>query len=360
MQKLLCLAAASLLSHTTFAAEPVAYHGKPDCRIAPLDTVPASSAVSWDGACEGGFAQGKGELKWMGANFKQPRLTATLVRGEVAGEGELKTAEYTYIGTLRRGVPHGKGFFTYKSGMQYEGDVVAGQREGKGIAVETDRSEYAGEWKDGRPHGWGEMKYAEGGSYSGQWQQGKRQGRGKLVYAGSGRTFEGEFANDLIVGAEAQEFDMLRHAFLREDRAILRERDNRTTKVSIPLDQPWEALTQDQKNIVRSRYPALARGDDPPYPSKGPLEILKAISAFNRDAGAAEGTLRMVVLVGADGKAKRAEVFEKPTVYDLEEDQRLLKRIARVLMLTPYKPAMCQGEPCEMVYPVVNEFIVKN
>lgn len=352
MKKPICFVAA-LLSHAALAADP-AYLGKPNCRIAALDIVPANSAVSWDGTCEGGYAQGKGELKWTGANWKQPRLMATLVRGEVAGEGELKTADYTYIGTLRRGVPHGKGYFTYKSGMQYEGDVVAGQREGKGIAVETDRSEYVGEWKDGRPHGWGEMKYAEGGSYSGQWQQGKRHGRGKLVYAGNGRSFEGEFANDLIVGAEAQEFDMLRYAFLREDR------DNRTTNGGIPLDQPWEALTQDQKNIVRSRYPALARGDEPPYPSKGPLDILKAISSFNREAGAAEGTLRMAVLVGADGKAKRAEVFEKPTVYDLEEDQRLLKRITRVLMLTPYKPAMCQGEPCEMVYPVLNEFIVKN
>ena len=358
MQKLICFAAA-LLSHNALAAEPAIYFGKLNCRIAALEPAPRYDTVDWNGACEDGFAVGQGELKWIDEKTRNRyRLKATLVRGEVAGEGELKTAEYTYIGTLRRGVPHGKGFFTYKSGMQYEGDVVAAQREGKGIAVETDRSEYVGEWKDGRPHGWGEMKYAEGGSYSGQWQQGKRHGRGKLVYAGSGRTFEGEFANDLIVGAEAQEFDMLRHAFLREDREIRRDQDNRTTKVSIPLDQPWEALTQDQKNIVRSRYPALARGDDPPYPSKGPLEILKAISAFNRDAGAAEGTLRMVVLVGADGKAKRAEVFEKPTVYDLEEDQRLLKRIARVLMLTPYKPAMCQGEPCEMVYPMVNEFIV--
>ncbi|XYJ10541.1 MORN repeat-containing protein [Telluria sp. B2] len=337
------------------AAEPAIYFGKHNCRIAALEPAPRYDTVDWNGACEDGFAVGQGELKWNDGKKKDRyRLKATLVRGEVQGEGELKTADYTYIGTLRRGVPHGKGFFTYKSGMQYEGDVVAGQREGKGIAVETDRSEYAGEWKDGRPHGWGEMKYAEGGSYSGQWQQGKRHGRGKLVYAGSGRTFEGEFANDLIVGAEAQEFDTLRYAFLREDR------DNRTTNGGIPLNQPWEALTQAQKNIVRSRYPALARGDDPPYPSKGPFEFLKAIAALNRDAGAAEGTLRMAVLVGADGKAKRADVFEKPSLGDPKDDQKLVKRIASILMLTPYKPAMCQGEPCEMVYPVLNEFIVKD
>ena len=354
MQKLICFVAASLLSHSALAAEPIAYFGKLNCRIAALEPAPRYDTVDWNGACEDGFAVGQGELKWIDEKTRNRyRLKATLVRGEVQGEGELKTADYTYIGTLRRGVPHGKGFFTYTSGMQYEGDVVAGQREGKGIAVETDRSEYAGEWKDGRPHGWGEMKYAEGGSYSGQWQQGKRQGRGKIVYAGSGRTFEGEFANDLIVGAEAQEFDMLRHAFLREDRDY--SAPNR-----IPLDQPWEALTQDQKNIVRSRYPALARGDDPPYPSKGPLEFLKAISTLNREAGAAEGTLRMAVLVGADGKAKRADVFEKPSLGDPKDDQKLVKRIASLLMLTPYKPAMCQGEPCEMVYPVLNEFIVKD
>jgi len=354
MRNALCFVAASLLSHTVLAAEPAIYFGKLNCRIAALEPAPRYDTGDWNGACEDGYAVGQGELKWIDAKKKDRyRLKATLVRGEVQGEGELKTADYTYIGILRHGVPHGKGFFTYTSGMQYEGDVVAGQREGKGIAVETDRSEYAGEWKDDRPHGWGEMKYAEGGSYSGQWQQGKRQGRGKIVYAGSGRTFEGEFANDLIVGAEAQEFDTLRHAFLREDRDY--SAPNR-----IPLDQPWEALTQDQKNIVRSRYPALARGDDPPYPSKGPLEFLKAISTLNREAGAAEGTLRMAVLVGADGKAKRADVFEKPSLGDPKDDQKLVKRIASLLMLTPYKPAMCQGEPCEMVYPVLNEFIVKD
>jgi len=333
------------------AAEPVPYLGQANCRIAVFAQIPASSVVSWDGACEGGYAHGKGVLRWLGANWTQMNVPATLVRGEIQ-EAEWTTRDYTYIGTLRQGIPHGKGYFTYKSGMQYEGDVVDGKREGKGIAVETDRSEYVGEWKDGKPHGWGEVKYAEGGSYTGQWRMGKRHGRGKLVYAGSGRTFEGEFANDLIVGPEAQEIDFLRYAFLREDRWRGPDRER------VPLDQPWEALTEEQKTTVRSRFPALARGDEPPYPSAGLLDVLKAIKQLNQKAGAAEGLLRMSVLVGADGKAKRADVFEKPSLYDPETEQQLIKSIASVLMLTPYKPAMCQGKPCEMVYPLLSEFVV--
>jgi hypothetical protein len=352
MTRLLCVAALVLSSQAALAADAV-YLGRPNCRIAVFAPVPDSSVVSWDGACVDGYAQGKGMLRWMGEKWKQMNLSVTLMRGEIEGDAELKTGDYTYIGTLRQGIPHGKGYFTYKNGVQYEGDVVDGIREGKGIAVETDRSEYAGEWKDGKPHGWGEVKYAEGGSYTGQWQMGKRHGRGKLVYAGSGRSFEGEFANNLIVGPEAQEIDFLRYAFLREDRT------GGPARASIPLDQPWEALTEDQKATVRSRFPALERGDEPPYPSAGPLDVLRAIGQLNQKAGAAEGTLRMAVLVGADGKAKRADVFEKPSLDTPEAEQQLVRNIASVLMLTPYKPAMCQGKPCEMVYPVLNEFIAE-
>lgn len=325
------------------------YTGFDDCRIAPLEPAPRNDAVEWSGACEGSFAVGKGELDWKDEKKNRYRLKATLVRGEVQGEGELKTAEYTYIGTFRRGVPHGAGFFTYKRGNMYEGGVVDGKHEGKGISIHPDRTEYTGEWKNGKWHGWGEIKYGLGGSYSGQWQEGKRHGHGRIVYTGSGRSYEGKFENDLVAGT----------APLVEEpvKARLQSRSRTPTLTGyLPFDAGWEDLTEPQKNVARGMYPALEAGDDPPYPAKGTRELFEAVEKLNNKAGAAEGFLRVHALIGADGKAKQVNVYEKPTLNDKEDAERLVKYIASLLMMGSYKPAMCQGKPCEMVYPLLFDF----
>ena len=140
MKNLLCFTVAALFGHTALAGDP-AYLGKPDCRIAVLDTVPAGVELRWSGACEGGYAQGKGVLKWREAEDKPVTLSATLVRGEVSGEAELVTPAYEYAGTLKQGVPHGEGFFKYADGEgMYEGGVVNGKREGKGTNGEDTRT----------------------------------------------------------------------------------------------------------------------------------------------------------------------------------------------------------------------------
>jgi hypothetical protein len=86
------------------------YTGFDNCRIAPLEPAPRWDAVDWDGPCTGGFASGKGELYWKDEQGRRYRLKATLVRGEVQGEGELKTEDFSYIGTYRRGCPMGRVF----------------------------------------------------------------------------------------------------------------------------------------------------------------------------------------------------------------------------------------------------------
>lgn len=340
------------VSHATAApanpsvrADLPGYTGFDDCRIAPLEPAPRNEVVEWNGACEGGFAVGKGELDWKDEKKNRYRLKAKLVRGEVQGEGELKTAGYTYIGTFLRGMPHGTGFFTYKSGNMYEGGVAHGEQDGKGIFVWMSRSEYVGEWKDGKRQGWGEMKYAEGGSYSGQWHLNKWHGKGELVHAGSGRKFEGRFEDGRIAGSAQPAIDDEKYALLHKDRTP-------SLTSSVPLDASWEQLTETQKNGVRETYAALEQGDDPPYPVKGRRQVFEAVVKLNRMTGAAEGNLTIYVLVGADGKAKHATIFEKPVLRDAEDVEKLVKNVAGVMMLDTYKPAMCQGKPCEMVYPI--------
>jgi hypothetical protein len=57
----------------------------------------------------------------------------------------------------------------------------------------------------------------------------------------------------------------------------------------------------------------------------------------------------MHVLVGADGQAKSARGIGLP-------DSKIVRNIANFAMNQEYKPAICRGQPCEMIYPVAFAF----
>jgi hypothetical protein len=57
----------------------------------------------------------------------------------------------------------------------------------------------------------------------------------------------------------------------------------------------------------------------------------------------------MHVLVGADGQAK-----EVRKVGSFDED--VIRYVASAAMAQRYKPAVCHGQPCEMLYPIDIEF----
>lgn len=318
-----------------------------NCRIAALEPAPRNDDVDWSGDCEAGIATGPGKLTWYDAAKKRYMLSATLVRGKVQGQGELTTDEGVYTGTFQRGLPHGTGFWRYKSGAMYEGELVAGKREGKGIYLSRDRSQYTGEWKDDKRNGWGEATFSLGGSYNGQWQDDVFQGHGKIVYAGAGHTYEGKFASGRIAGTAAPVIEYGSFPVFSEGfgypRPIFTD--------FVPPDASWEMLTEAQKNSLRALYEALEPGDEPPYPLKGTREVLTAVSRINSEA-LTEGNLRIAVLVGADGKAKSAKVTEKPTFSQSAKIDTMVKYVVAVMMLDNYKPAMCRGKPCEMFYPV--------
>jgi hypothetical protein len=310
------------------------YNGRDTCRIAPLLPVPRKRIqVDWRGACSSdGFASGDGELDWIDVAGKRYRLKGRLVRGVVQGEGELKTDAFTYIGTLRQGVPDGSGYFKYANGEQYEGEVAAGKRNGKGIMLWLDQGRYTGEWKNDAMAGWGERVYALGGSYSGQWQDDKWHGHGKLVYAGSGRVHEGQFENDAPAGSAPAAAGL---ADMNDQRTLAQQHEQR-----------------------RADYKAIAPGDTPPYPAEGLGELAKAVHVLNHWADSAEGTLLLHVRVGADGKAKDVKAYEKPTLTDPAKVDAMVTHIANLLLLTPFQPGVCDGKPCEMIFPLRFAFSV--
>ena len=337
----LALAAALCLT-PAFAAEP-SWAGEASCRVAPLQPAPRDGEVSWKGACVGGYASGKGVLAWRSDKRENYSVEATLVRGEADGEAVLTTPAYRYTGTLKNGLPHGQGYFEYTEAKGwYEGDVVAGLPHGKGIRLKLDRSRYTGDWADGERNGWGEATFSNGGSYTGRWKDDKFDGQGKIVYAGSGRTYEGLFQDGRVAGLPEPEVDKGRYAIRAAAAGSRALKEDRVTGY-VPLDSGWDELTPAQKNKIRSGYPALETGDEPPFPVKGERALFDAVARINQALGVVEGHLGVHVLIGKDGKPITVTTYGAP-------NPALVRAVSNLMVLQEYKPAVCHGAPCEMVY----------
>jgi len=265
-----------------------------------------------------------------------------------AGEVQLKLpGGGIYIGTVSNGVPDGKGYFQDADGTQYEGEVRLGQRTGAGEALFPSGDRYKGEWKNGKPDGIGTMTYMLGGAYEGRWRGGYPDGRGMMTYAGSGRRAEVGFVNgERIDGpppTPIQEAPKARYAVRQAHPPIGSRLAHAIHTSEFPLDVGWEGLTLAQQRIIRDKYPALHAADEPPYPLKGPKALYARLGELIGEYDINE-EVKINVLVGADGKVVSVTAigFEHPDA----------RRLAGTLVgLLPYKPARCDGKPCQMMVP---------
>lgn len=346
------LLATLALCNVANAAEPPAWHGDADCKVAAITPQPKNDAVKWAGPCKDGYAEGQGVLTWSAPGKGDLKLEATLVRGQVSGEATMSGKFGSYIGTFKHGQPHGQGFFRFADGKLYEGDVVNGKPEGTGTGLDLDRSRYDGQWKDGKRNGHGKQVYTLGGSYEGEWKDDKFDGKGVIVYVGSGRRYEGLFREGRVDG--------LAKAATEEGRYFLQSGYHKTgTRIADPdaigygpLNATWEQLTPGQQNLVKSFYAALEEGDEPPYPLYGTGKLYSDLIKV-RDAVASRltGDLLMHILVGKDGKPRSISSYGTL-------DPQFVKYAASVMMLQQFKPAVCHGEPCEMIYPAKFAFTI--
>jgi hypothetical protein len=339
------------LAHGANTPEPL---GEPGCRIADITPRPMGDAVSWSGACKDGYAEGKGVLAWRVSGEGKRKLQATLARGEISGEGTLDYAGGQYIGSFRQGMPHGSGYFAYaKSGDQYEGGVVDGVREGTGVMVAVDGSTYEGQWKAGKRHGRGKAKFKLGGSYEGDWHEGRMHGKGTIVYGGSGRTYTGEFRDNRAVGAVPAPTDDEPQFGLNEAWAETGfQRPAKRPSSPTPMDKVWAAMTPAQQNIIRNGYPALDDRDEPPYPLQGLATYYKGISELYRKIPEYEGNSMIYLTVGADG------VPTSVTTYGITHKE-FGRYVSMVAMMQRFKPALCAGTPCAMVFPLRFQFTLE-
>lgn len=335
------LGLAMLGCRPALAQDAQAWNGAPDCRIAAVKP-DAAKPPSWSGGCKDGYAEGKGVLEWRTGTGDAFRLSATLRAGAIQGEGELRFPDGgNYTGTFRDGVPEGHGYYRDAKGNQFEGEVHAGRFSGPGEVLYAMGNDYKGELKDNRPDGVGTMTYILGGRYEGHWKDGKRNGSGKLVYAGlpmrEVATIDGRDPN--------------RHGIVPTKTYTLKEESARTgSRIAldaargspVPPELGYGELSAEQRAIVDSWYPALAPGDEPPYPLHGPAEFYRFASAV---AGKTRtrGDIRIYVLVSKDGKVAGVRASGL-------DDADVRKALSTGAGAIAYKPARCAGQPCEMAY----------
>ena len=111
------------------------------------------------------------------------------------------------------------------------------------------------------------------------------------------------------------------------------------------MRKTWQELSDSHRKFMRGHYNNMPNEDEPPYPKAGLISIYQPILKIqNRFTG--KGKVEMYVTVESSGKPRSVSVYQSP-------DPDLTREIASVLMLTEYKPAICNGQPCTMEFPLV-------
>ena len=119
--------------------------------------------------------------------------------------------------------------------------------------------------------------------------------------------------------------------------------------LKIPLDKTYQQLTPEEKADFHAMYEAMPPGDEPPFPLTGMRPVFSAIRK-GQEIVHARGRLNLVVTVDAEGKA--TQVADLGGLEGRNADQ-MTQFAGSVLLMTKFKPAICDGRPCPSQFPVV-------
>ncbi len=282
------------------------------------------------------------------------KLTATFKDNQVVGEAEINFPDgSTYHGHMLDGKLHGLGYMRMAGGCQYEGGFKNNMRDGAGLFVTPAGNRFDGEWKENKPNGKGKLAFRLGGMVEADWAMGKINGKAIVTYAGSGRRDEvTTFAEETFDTCASQESARKSYAIKDPTYAIgSRIRRDIVTGLTVPAHKTYAEFDAEEKRAIKSGYGPMAAGDEPPYPAKG-LKPIYALISQGQQRARAEGELFLIVQVGADGKGKNVTMIGSPS-------PELTKFAAHVVLQADYKPAVCDGKPCEMPFPFRMRFTMK-
>ncbi len=282
------------------------------------------------------------------------KLTATFKDNQVVGEAEITFPDgSTYQGQMQDGKLHGLGYMRMAGGCQYEGGFKNNMRDGAGLFVTPLGNRYEGEWKENKPNGKGKLVYRLGGAVEADWVMGKINGKADLTFAGSGRREEVASLTEYAVDTCASQESARKSYTIKDPSYAIGSRIRRdiVTGFNVPAQKTYAEFNAEEKLAVRAAYGPMAANDEPPYPAKGLKPIYTLISQGQQRARA-EGDLFLIVQVGADGQGKTVTMIGSPS-------PELTKFAAHVVLQAEYKPARCDGKPCEMPFPFRMRFTMK-
>ncbi|HEY5799763.1 MAG TPA: hypothetical protein VIT92_06065 [Burkholderiaceae bacterium] len=121
----------------------------------------------------------------------------------------------------------------------------------------------------------------------------------------------------------------------------------KTVTASVPPKLRYAELSTEQKQAVRAPYKNLAADDEPPFPEQGLGVLYDHIRQLGLHMNT-DGVFTARVDVGTDGRADKVQVLRAPS-------REFAEQLVRLLLLEPFKPAVCKGVPCVMPFIVNGE-----
>lgn len=124
--------------------------------------IDTDSLMRYIGNWENDYRFGKGEYKikiriWNHESKEDTEFEAAYdgewIRNEISGSGTAIFAEGKYEGAFYKGLPMGKGTYTYNDSTVYVGEWNLGKREGYGVLTYPDGRKYEGDWVNDRQKG---------------------------------------------------------------------------------------------------------------------------------------------------------------------------------------------------------------
>lgn len=121
-------------------------------------------------------------------------------------------------------------------------------------------------------------------------------------------------------------------------------RRNLSGPIAIPVNLTYEQLSAADRLKFHANYESIAEGDEPPFPKQGLGALLKPITKGQQKLYV-NGDLSLVAAVAPSGEVQEVRVHGSPS-------PEMTRFATQILFATPFKPAVCRGQPCAMEFPL--------
>ena len=111
----------------------------------------------------------------------------------------------------------------------------------------------------------------------------------------------------------------------------------------IPFKKKYHQLTDEQRHLFRLNFKNIQDDEVPPFPQKGMRKIYTPLVKGHARVGGS-GFLALTATIDEKGNVDKVAILLQPT-------KKLGDLAVAVMFNTKFKPATCDGMPCEMDFP---------